>query len=137
MSSLCETEFPICALKRARSEARRHPSSKRSTKLLTDQCYSAKQVEEALLPDGTVFHLTTTWNKQVEGQVKYAKATQVKDRILKEEDPKEEDPCEEDPKEEDPWASAGLSKFLATVANETKILLATDKINKPHVAKRK
>ena len=29
----------------------------------------------------------------------------------------------------DNWASAGLSKFLATVANETKILLATDKIN--------
>ena len=27
------------------------------------------------------------------------------------------------------WASARLSKFLATVANETKILLATDKIN--------
>ena len=27
------------------------------------------------------------------------------------------------------WASAGLSKLLATVANETKILLATDKIN--------
>ena len=27
------------------------------------------------------------------------------------------------------WASAGLSKFLATVANETEILLATDKTN--------
>ena len=27
------------------------------------------------------------------------------------------------------WASAGLSKFLATVANETEIFLATDKTN--------
>ena len=52
--STCNTEFPICALKRAHSEARRQPSSKRSTKLLTGQYYSTKQVKEALLPDGTV-----------------------------------------------------------------------------------
>ena len=98
---MCETEFPICALKRARYEARRQPSRKRSTKLLTDQYYPTKQGEEALLSDGAVYRLTTTWSRQVECQVKYAKATQVKDPIFKEEDNQEEDPYEEDPKEKE------------------------------------
>ena len=79
--SMIKSQFPASPMRRIRKEALEQSISAGGIEVHTfpDCLSSIKKVERAVLPDGTVYELSTTWTRDPEFKVRHTKDTQTDD----------------------------------------------------------